>query len=211
MIDIVLADDHRVVCQGFQMIINAQEDMKVIGTACSAQEAIVKVAELHPDVFVTDISMGGPKTGLLALERLADRANPSAVVILSMHEEQEYLRQAMALGAKGYVLKSSSDESLFNAIRSAARGEIYICQEMLGAFVQDALNGVNPNDTTLTPRESQIVTLAVKGYSNTEIADRLSVSVKTVESQKSKIMNKLKLHSKPELFEYAVAHNLLKM
>ena len=211
MIDVVLADDHRMVSTGFSLIIDSQPDMQVVGTASSPDEALKQVTKLLPDVLVTDISMGGEKSGLLLAERLAESPLSCAVVVLSMHDEQEYLRQAMQRGAKGYVLKSSSDEALFAAIRSAAAGKVYICNEMLGDFVQDALSGADPTDDALTPRETEIVSLAVRGFSNLDISERLSISVKTVESQKGTIMSKLGLHSKPELFDYAVTHNLVKL
>lgn len=209
MIDIVLADDHRMVCQGFRMIIDTQPDMRVVGTASSSDEAFDLVMSLHPQVLVTDISMGGEKTGLLLAERLANAGSPCAVVVLTMHEEQEYLRQAMQRKALGYVLKSAGDDELFAAIRAAAQGETYISHAMLGGFVRDAMAGVDPASESLTPRETEIVQLAVRGYSNHDISERLSISVKTVEGQKSKIMAKLGLSSRPELFDYAAAHHLV--
>lgn len=210
MIRIVLADDHRMVCRGFRRIIEEQPDMAVVGEAVSSDEALDLVADVRPSVLVTDVSMGGQKSGLLLTEHLNESSISCSVVVLTMHDEQEYLRQAMQRGAKGYVLKSSSDNELFAAIRAAARDEVYICRELLDDFVHDAINGVDPTQGVLSPRETEVVALAVKGYSNQDIADQLSVSVKTVESQKGKIMIKLGLSSKPELFDYAVAHGLIK-
>ena len=211
MITIVLADDHRIVIKGFEMILGLQPDMEVVGEASSPEEALDMVAKLRPDVLVTDISMGSEKSGLLLCERVVESGLPTAVVMLSMHDEQEYLRQAMSRGARGYVLKSSEDDALFTAIRTAARGDTYICHELLGAFVQDAINGAKPGAVELTPRESEVVSLAVRGYSNNDIAAHLHISVKTVESQKSKIMGKLGLHTKPELFDYAASHGLIRV
>ena len=182
MIRIVLADDHSMVRMGFKMLIMQQKDFEVVGEASDPNEAFELVKQLSPEVLLTDVSM-----------------------------EQEYLSQALKSGAVGYLLKSSSDEELFKAIRQAAAGEIFICDEMLQGFVHNALSHVDPAAESLTPRESEIVSLAVKGYSNQEIAQMLAISVKTVEGQKSKIMHKLAIETKPELFDYAVRHGLVKI
>ncbi|WP_080799080.1 response regulator transcription factor [Arabiibacter massiliensis] len=211
MIDIVLADDHAIVRLGFKMIIEQQMDMHVVGEASDPEEALALVRQHKPHVLLTDISMGSEKSGLLLAEHIANGAFNTAVVVLTMHEEQEYLRQALQRNVRGYVLKSASDDELIKAIRQAAQGETYICGGMLGAFVRDSLEGDDPLARTLTPRESEIVSLAVRGHSNQDIAQVLSISVKTVESQKAKIMAKLGLSTKPELFEYAVAHGLVKL
>lgn len=155
--------------------------------------------------------MGTEKSGLLLVKRLHDVGISTNSVVLTMHNEQEYLSQALKSGAVGYLLKSSSDEELFKAIRQAVAGEIFICDEMLQGFVHNALSHVDPAAESLTPRESEIVSLAVKGYSNQEIAQMLAISVKTVEGQKSKIMHKLAIETKPELFDYAVRHGLVKI
>ncbi|MGI6032586.1 MAG: response regulator transcription factor [Coriobacteriales bacterium] len=209
MIRVVLADDHSMVRMGFKMILEQQPDITVVGEAADPDEAMRAVEELSPDVLVTDISMGTEKSGLLLAERLSDSTSSTAVVVLTMHEEQAYLRQALERGALGYVLKSSSDEALVNCVRAASRGETYICEQMLGGFVHDSLAGTNPAAEELTPRETELVSLAVRGYSNAQIADRLCLSVKTVENQKAKVMTKLGLGSKPELFEYALSHGLI--
>jgi two-component system response regulator NreC len=209
MIRVVLADDHRMVRMGFRMIVEQQMDIRVVGEASDVDEALQVVRESHPDVLVTDISMGGEKNGLLLAERLAESHADCRVLVLTMHAEQEYLRQALERGALGYVLKSSSDETLVRAIREVARGGTFICEEMLGDFIKDALAGVDPLAEALTPREAALVSYAVKGYSNQTIAESLGVSVKTVESQKTHVMAKLGLHSKPELFDYAVSHGLV--
>lgn len=211
MIDLVLADDHGLVRRGFRMLIEQQDDLRVVGEAATPDEAFDLVMQLNPAVLVTDISMGAQKSGLLLAERVRDAAVECAIVVLTMHNEQEYLRQALKSGVLGYVLKESSDGELFEAIRSAARGETYICHDILGEFVRDAIDGVDPAREALTPHEVEIAVMAVRGFSNADIAARLSVSVKTVEGQKRKIMGKLGLHSRPELFDYVVAHHLLEL
>lgn len=211
MIRIVLADDHSMVRMGFKMLIMQQKDFEVVGEASDPNEAFELVKQLSPEVLLTDVSMGTEKSGLLLVKRLHDVGISTNSVVLTMHNEQEYLSQALKSGAVGYLLKSSSDEELFKAIRQAAAGEIFICDEMLQGFVHNALSHVDPAAGSLTPRESEIVSLAVKGYSNQEIAQMLAISVKTVEGQKSKIMHKLAIETKPELFDYAVRHGLVKI
>lgn len=211
MIRIVLADDHSMVRMGFKMLIMQQKDFEVVGEASDPNEAFELVKQLSPEVLLTDVSMGTEKSGLLLVKRLYDVGISTNSVVLTMHNEQEYLSQALKSGAVGYLLKSSSDEELFKAIRQAAAGEIFICNEMLQGFVHNALSHVDPAAESLTPRESEIVSLTVKGYSNQEIAQMLAISVKTVEGQKSKIMHKLAIETKPELFDYAVRHGLVKI
>lgn len=209
MISIVLADDHRMVRMGFRMILEQQPDFKVVGEASDPQEAMALVAEKDPNVLVTDVSMGGQKNGLLLAENIRGTNRGCRVVVLTMHAEQEYLRQALERGASAYVLKSSSDEALVKAVRFAVQGKSYICEEMMDGFVRDALMGADAAEEVLTPRETELVSLAVRGYSNAQIADALGLSAKTVENQKARVMTKLGLSSKPELFDYAVSHRLL--
>lgn len=211
MIRVVLADDHSMVRMGFKMLILQQKDIEVVGEASDPNEAFDLVKQLVPDVLLTDISMGTEKSGILLIRRICDAGLSTNSVVLTMHNEQEYLNQALKSGALGYLLKSSSDEDLFKAIRQAAVGEIYICGDMLQGFVHNALSQIDPTAEALTPRELEIVSLAVKGYSNQDIAQLLSISVKTVEGQKAKIMHKLAIETKPELFDYAVRHGLVKL
>lgn len=211
MTSLVLADDHAVVRTGFRMILEQQPDLDVVGEASDADGALELVSRLDPDVLLTDVSMGTEKSGLLLAERVAEAGSPCRVVVLTMHSEQEYLSQAMRAGALGYVLKSSSDAELVKAVRRAAEGLSYICDEMIDGFIRNSVNSIDPAADALSPREAEIVAYAVRGYSNADIARALSVSVKTVESQKAKVMAKLGLTSKPELFDYAVATGLVKL
>ncbi|MDD7204536.1 MAG: response regulator transcription factor [Coriobacteriaceae bacterium] len=175
MIRIVLADDHAMVRMGFKMILEQQGDFQVVGEASEPDSAFELVRELKPDVLVTDVSMDSDKNGLLLAERIEGAGLACAVLVLTMHAEQEYLRQAMERGARGYVLKSSSDETLVHAIRAIERGDSFICEEMLGDFIRDSLSGNDPAASALTPRESELVSLSVRGYSNSAIADMLGI------------------------------------
>lgn len=211
MIRLVLADDHSVVRMGFRMIIEQQIDLQVVGEASDPEEAFGLVVSEKPDVLLTDISMGTEKSGLLLAERVRESGLGARVVVLSMHDEQEYLAQALKAGALGYVLKSSSDAELIKAIRRAADGESYVCDDMMDGFVRNSVSQVDPSANALSPREAELVSLAVRGYSNHEIAEALSISVKTVEGRKAKIMAKIDVRSRPELFDYAVKHGLVKL
>lgn len=211
MIDVVLADDHSVVRMGFRMIIEQQMDLRVVGEASDPGTAVDLVVKHKPDVLLSDISMGTEKSGLLLAERIRDAGLPTRVVILSMHDEQEYLSQALKAGALGYVLKSSSDAELLKAIRRAADGESYVCDDMMDGFVRNSVSRTDPAADALSPREAELVSLAVRGYSNQEIAEALAISAKTVENRKAKVMAKIGAHSRPELFDYAVKHGLVKL
>lgn len=211
MIDVVLADDHSVVRMGFRMIIEQQMDLRVVGEASDPDAAFDLVVQCKPDVLLSDISMGTEKSGLLLAERIRDAGLSTRVVILSMHDEQEYLSQALKAGALGYVLKSSSDAELLKAIRRAADDESYVCDDMMDGFVRNSVSRTDPAAGALSPREAELVSLAVRGYSNQEIAEALAISVKTVENRKAKIMAKIGAHSRPELFDYAVKHGLVKL
>lgn len=211
MIDVVLADDHSVVRMGFRMIIEQQMDLRVVGEASDPDAAFDLVVQHKPDVLLSDISMGTEKSGLLLAERIRDAGLSTRVVILSMHDEQEYLSQALKAGALGYVLKSSSDAELLKAIRRAADDESYVCDDMMDGFVRNSVSRTDPAAGALSPREAELVSLAVRGYSNQEIAEALAISVKTVENRKAKVMAKIGAHSRPELFDYAVKHGLVKL
>jgi two-component system response regulator NreC len=208
-LQIVLADDHVVVRSGFRMIIEQQIDMAVIGEASNPDETLILVRRVRPDILITDISMGTEKNGLLLVEQIHEEFPSIGIVVLSMHSEQEYLRQALHRGAYSYVLKSATDEELIKAIRYAARQDLYVSEGLMSNFVRDSLSGQDPARRALSPRETEIVSLAVKGHANQEIAHSLNISVKTVESQKARIMTKLGITSKPELFDYAITHNLI--
>lgn len=208
-LSIVLADDHAIVRSGFKMIIEQQEDLCVVGEASNPDEALALARSKRPDILISDISMGTDKNGLLLVEQIHDELPAIGIIVLSMHEEQEYLRQALERGAYAYVLKSASDEELIKAIAHAQKQELYISEAMMDGFVRDSLQGKDPTAKSLTPRETEVVVLAVKGHSNQEIAQSLHISVKTVESQKTKIMVKLGITSKPELFDYAVKNRLI--
>ena len=188
---IVIADDHAVVRTGFSMILNYQNDMEVVATAADGVEAYQKVMEYKPDVLLMDLSMPPGESGLIATSKIADSFPETKILILTMFDDEEYLFHVLRNGAKGYILKNAPDEQL-----------------LLSNSNQDTANTSDPFKI-LSKRELEILPLIAKGYGNKEIAEKLFVSVKTVEAHKTHIMTKLGLKSKPELVEYALKKKLL--
>ena len=212
---IVIADDHAVVRTGFSMILNFQEDMEVVGTAADGVEAYQKVMEHEPDVLIMDLSMPPGESGLIATSKIRDSFPDTKILILTMFDDEEYLFHVLRSGASGYILKNAPDEQLLLAIRTVYKGQTYIDPKMTTSlvkeFVQSSNDDTYSNDPfkILSKRELEILPLIAKGYGNKDIAEKLFVSVKTVEAHKTRIMDKLDLKSKPELVEYALKKKLL--
>jgi two-component system response regulator NreC len=212
---IVIADDHAVVRTGFSMILNYQEDMEVVATAADGIEAYQMVAKHRPDILLLDLSMPPGESGLIATGKIASEFPDTKIIILTMHDDEEYLFHVLKSGASGYVLKNAPDEELLNAIRTVYRGGTYIHPLMTTSLVREFIKkdheGDNDSDPfkLLTTRELEILPWIAKGYGNKEISEKLFISVKTVEVHKAKIMEKLNLKSRPELVEYAIKKKLL--
>jgi DNA-binding NarL/FixJ family response regulator len=202
---IMLADDHETVREGLKMIVNAQDDMEVVGFAGDGREAVVRAQELLPDVLVMDISM--PKlNGLKATEKLNAVCPQVKVLTLSRHADDGYIRELLAAGACAYVLKQSAPSELIHAIRAVAAGGKYI-DPKLAAKVMGSYSDRGPRGEAkgnLSDRESEVLRLIALGYSNKEIAARLSLSVKTIEVHKANAMRKLNITSRIDLVRYAI-------
>jgi two-component system response regulator NreC len=202
---IMLADDHETVREGLKMIVNAQDDMEVVGFAGDGREAVAKAQELLPDVLVMDISM--PKlNGLKATMKLTEVCPQVKVLTLSRHADDGYIRGLLAAGACAYVLKQSAPSELIHAIRAVASGGKYIdpklAAKVMGNYSDRASRG-EPK-SSLSDRESEVLRLIALGYSNKEIAARLSLSVKTIEVHKANAMRKLNITSRIDLVRYAI-------
>jgi two-component system response regulator NreC len=216
---VFLADDHAVLRSGLRLLINAQPDMEVGGEAGDGEEAVEKVRALAAqgavDVVVLDIGM--PRlTGLEALRQIKATHPDLAVLILTMHASEPYLFQVIQYGGAGYVLKQTADEHLLGAIRAAAQGQPFLYPTMearlLTDFVHRARRAGERADAaflSLTDREREVLTLVAQGYTNQEIAERLLVSVKTVETHRAHIMSKLGLQTRAELVRYALREGYL--
>jgi len=202
---VMLADDHETVREGLRMIVNAQDDMEVVGFAADGREAVTKAQELLPDVLVMDISM--PKlNGLKATQKITEVCPQVKVLTLSRHADDGYIRELLGAGASAYVLKQSAPSELIHAIRAVAAGGKYI-DPKLAAKVMDNYSDRGARGEAggnLTDRESEVLRLIALGYSNKEIAARLTLSVKTVEAHKANAMRKLNITSRIDLVRYAI-------
>jgi DNA-binding NarL/FixJ family response regulator len=211
---IVLADDHAVVRQGLRLVIAAEADLEVTGEAASAAEAIERVTELKPDVLLLDISMPGGG-GIGALERLRKASPATRVLMLTMHDEPEYLRVALVSGAAGFILKNAAGGELLSAIRTVHLGRTYVDPTLAGSALKNILaaadargDGENAADR-LSPREVEVLRQLALGYTNKEIANRLTLSVKSVETYRARVSEKLGLSGRAELFRYALENGLI--
>ncbi len=210
-IRILLADDHAVLRAGLRALLAAQGDLEVVGEASDGAEAIRLTQALRPDVVVMDIGMPGV-SGIDATARIKRDLPGAKVLILSMHDDRGYLRQVLRAGASGYVLKKAADTELLAAIRAAARGEVFLDPALAKALVEEVME---PTPTAggspaLSDREQDVLRLIAHGHTNQQVADRLCISVKSVETYKARLMEKLGLKGRAELVRYALQHGLLK-
>jgi len=204
---VFLADDHAVVREGLKALINAQSGIKVVVEAADGLTTCEQVPALRPDVVVMDVSMPG-LTGAQATERLRKECPLVKVLALTLHEDKEYIRQLFAAGAVGYVLKRVAIEELIHAIRVVATGGVYLDPTMAGKVVGGFVNRPTRNRSTtsqaLSDREEKVARQTAAGHSNKEIAARLDISAKTVETCRARGMEKLDLQSRADLVRYAV-------
>ena len=209
---IFLADDHAVVREGLKSLIDAQPDMEVTGEAGDGNAACELVPGLRPDVVIMDVSMPG-MNGAKATEQLRQTCPQVKVLALTVHEDKGYLRQLLEAGAAGYVLKRAAAEELIRAIRTVAAGGVYLDPALAGAvvggFVRKLPGKGMPQGADLSDREAEVVRLVAEGHSNKEIASRLGLSVKTVETYKARSLEKLGLRSRADLVRYAVGRGWL--
>lgn len=208
MIRIVLADDHQILLDGLKRLIDAKGDMQVVATATDAPSAIDAARTHRPDVIVLDISMPGGG-GLEVARRIREMELPTKVIVLTMYAEDRYVMEAVRLGAAGYVLKRSADKELIEAIRAVAAGDAYLTPAAVRLLLATQQSETGRADPALSPREREVLRYTARGFSNLEIAQRLFVSPKTIDTYRSRIMAKLDLHRRSELVDYALRHGLL--
>lgn len=208
MIRILLADDHALVRQGFSMMLGAQPDMQIVGQAGNGREAVELGGKLRPDVAIIDVAM--PElNGIEATRRLAESSPRTRVLALSMHKDSVYVREILRAGARGYLLKDSSDADLVAAVRAVAKGEGYISPSVSEAVLSDYRRHVSDPLDLLTGREREVLQLIAEGKTNKEIATALNLSVYTVEAHRGRVMEKLNLHSTSELVRFALRSGLI--
>jgi two-component system response regulator NreC len=210
-IRILLADDHAVLRAGLRVLLSAQADLEVVGEAAEGAEALRLTHSLKPDVVVMDIGMPGV-SGIDVTARIRRELTSTKVLILSMHDDQGYLRQALRAGASGYVLKKAADTELLAAIRAAARGEVFLDPNLAKGLVEDVIQPkVHASEPpALSEREREVLRFLAHGHTNQQVADRLCISVKSVETYKARLMEKLGLKGRAELVRYALDRGLLK-
>ncbi len=213
-IRIVLADDHAVLRTGLRLLINNQPAMSVVGEAGSGTEAVTSAREHQPDIILLDLNMPG-MDGLTAIPLLRKESPQSRILILTMHDDVNYLQEALRAGASGYILKKAVDSELLMAIQTVMRGETYVHSAMSEKLLQmidtqsvAAKTQTNPWES-LSERERDVLRLVALGYTNAEIAGELFLSVKTVETYRTRGMEKLNLQTRAQLVKSALEHGLL--
>jgi DNA-binding NarL/FixJ family response regulator len=215
-IRVLIVDDHAIVRAGLRLLINNQPDMEVVGEAADGHEALRQAREANPDVLTLDLTMPGGG-GLNALERLRQACPQTRVLVLTMHEDPSYLRAALAAGATGYVAKSAVDSDLHAAIRSVAQGRTFVTMNLSERGTHQVLADWGTRTASaprapvqlLSPREQEVLKLLAQGYTNQEVGTRLCLSVKTIETYRARIMDKLGLRSRADLTRYALEMDLL--
>ena len=215
MIKIVLADDHTIVRQGLRALLDAEADFSIIGEASTGLEAVKLVDKLRPDILVTDMVM--PELNGMEVTRQAIQYSPATrVIILSMHHNEAYVLQALRNGASGYVIKESSLEELVQAIRVVLEGKRYlsepISERVIELYVErEKETSLEDPYELLTNREREILQMVAEGLSSSKIADRLTISTRTVETHRANLMRKLNLKNQTELIRFALQHGILPM
>ena len=212
-IRILLADDHEVVRDGVRALLEKQTDMAVVGEAADGREAAQMAEELRPDVVVMDVGMPN-LNGIDATRRILAAHPHIAVVILSMHQDESYVLRSLKAGAKGYLLKDSLRGDVLDAIRAVASGRSFLTRKISRMMQEDYIQemeqrGLEDSYDLLTDREREVLQLAAEGKPNKEIATSLGISLTTVETHRTHILQKLGLHSVPELILYAVRKGII--
>ncbi len=207
MISILIVDDHAVVRSGLRLLLDREEDMEAVGEAADAREAILATRHHKPNIILLDVTMPGA-SGVDVIDDLRREAPEARVLMLSMQDDPSYVRQAFSAGASGYVLKEAADAELVQAIRRVAEGEQYVHPSLGARLVTPSSLGIG--EDPLSEREREVLSLLALGHTNHEIAQKLVVSVRTVESHRAHILTKLRLSTRAELVQYAIDNGLLK-
>ncbi len=219
-IHVLLADDHDILRQGLKLLLETQPDIKVIGEARTGKEAVEQARDLQPDIIVMDISMA-EMDGMEACQRIRIQQPGTQVLMLTMHESEEYFLQSLRMGAAGYIVKKAAPADLCMAVRTTARGGAFLYPGLARALIRAYLAPqIPPNDArssstlnnaldALTPREREVLKLVAEGRTNQEIANQLVISIKTVQAHRANMMEKLGLQDITQLVRFAIAHGLI--
>ncbi|MGM0213665.1 response regulator transcription factor [Enterococcus sp. AZ109] len=207
--NILIADDHAMIRNALAFLINAQSDMEVVADAADGHEVFMTVENQPIDLVLIDISMPPGENGLLTTKRLKEAFPTVKVLVLTMHDERSYVREALEAGADGFLLKTANDETLIEAIRQVHQGKRFYDGYTEQALSEIALEKEDPLYASLSKREKEILPLIALGYNNKQIAERLFISVKTVEVHKANVRKKLQLESYASLLQYSLKHHLI--
>jgi two-component system, NarL family, response regulator NreC len=205
---IVVADDHLAIRSGLRLLLMREPDFDVVGEAGDAGDAVRSVVETSPAVLVLDLNMPGQTTSLAAIPQVRRRSPGTAIVILTMEADPSFARRALHAGAAGYVLKESAESELVDAVRTAAAGGTYVAPKLGAALATTTAESASPPDS-LTGRELAVLRLVALGHTNGEIAERMIISVRTVEAHRAKLQRKLERWTRAALVRYALDHGLL--
>ncbi|RME72811.1 MAG: DNA-binding response regulator [Planctomycetota bacterium] len=207
-IRVVLADDHGIVRDGLVAMLGTEPDIAVLGVCDTGEAAYREIVRQRPDVGVLDIAMPGGMTGIEVCRRVRDEGIKTAIVLLSMHEDEDVVRQGLEAGASGYVLKEGAGSELIDAVRKAAEGEVYLSPGVAGSVVGALRQGQGTRPPELSPRERDVLRLLADGLASKEIAMKLGISRRTVDGHRAAIMHKLNIHHVPGLVKYAIRNHL---
>lgn len=213
MIRIVIADDHRIMRSGLRLLLEREPDLKVVGEASDGRESVEMAARLEPDVMVMDVAMPN-LNGIEAARQIGARAAGVRIAILSMHSDESYVMRALSAGARAYLLKDSAEADLIAAIRAIHEGRSFFSPAISSMLKEDYIRemrarGAEDSYELLTPREREILQMIAEGKTNKEVANILGLSLYTVETHRTHILQKLGLHSVPELILYAVRKGII--
>ncbi len=210
---ILLADDHAILRSGLRFMLSSQEDMEIVGEASTGTETLKQSETLQPDLILLDLSM--PSLGGLEVLPILRRLTPaSKILVLTMHDDKHYMNQALQNGASGYVLKKAADSELITAIRAVLSGELYVHHSMMRFLLEDVMTGkdaAHPVDLwdSLSEREQEVLRQVALGFTSAEIAEKLNLSAKTVDTYRSRGMEKMGLRNRAALVRYALSRGLI--
>lgn len=212
-ISVLLADDHRILREGIRSLLEKAPDIEVVGEASEGGEAVAKAQQLSPDVVLMDITMPG-MNGLEATRQIKALKPGIKVLILTMHESNQYISQFLRSGASGYVLKDTAASELVGALRAVSQGDAFlypsIARKLLEEYLQKVQNGEESQSYDgLTEREQEVLKMIAEGRTNKEIADMLSLSIRTIQAHRANLMGKLHMHDRTELVRYAIRKGLI--
>ena len=211
MAKVIIADDHAIVRAGLRALIHADASLELVGEAAGGYEAIELVEKNRPEILVLDLSMPD-LDGISVTREIHPKFPDLNILILTLHEDEALLKEAIKAGASGYILKRAAETELISAIRTILRGDLYVDPSMVRALLNDPAkpsDARNESNESITPREKEILQMIVQGYTNRQIGEELHISVRTVEGHRANILEKLGLHSRVEMVRYAREHGLI--